>query len=137
MSAIESSSVKVSTLADGTLRLVVDIEPCHAQAAFAMFGAPGTAVALAALKPMHQVRAEQEKAKGGPLSQWLAIRCNEGHFQQWLGVRCTDDAATHVRDICEVESRAEIDSNPVAEQRFQKLIRGPYAKHCVVTGVTA
>lgn len=52
MSVIEATFVKVAgTLADGTLRLVVDVEPRNAQAAFALFNSPGTAMALAALKP--------------------------------------------------------------------------------------
>jgi hypothetical protein len=52
MSAIEATFVKVAgTLADGTLRLVVDVEPRNAQAAFALFNSPGTAMALAALVP--------------------------------------------------------------------------------------
>jgi hypothetical protein len=52
MSVIEATFVKVAgTLADGTLRLVVDVEPRNAQAAFALFNSPGTAMALAALIP--------------------------------------------------------------------------------------
>ena len=47
---IEGASVSIKTMADGTLRLTVDIEPRNAQAAFALFGAPGRAMALAALK---------------------------------------------------------------------------------------
>jgi hypothetical protein len=47
--AIQGATARISTLADGTLRLTVDIEPRDAQAAFRLFGSPGTAVALAAL----------------------------------------------------------------------------------------
>lgn len=47
--AIAGATARISTLADGTLRLIVDIEPRDAQAAFRLFGSPGTAVALAAL----------------------------------------------------------------------------------------
>lgn len=48
---IEGATARVSTLADGTLRVTVDVEPRDAQNAFLLFGVPGTAVALAALKP--------------------------------------------------------------------------------------
>lgn len=48
---IEASSVKCSTLVDGTLRIVVSVEPDKALAAFTLFRSPGTAMALAALKP--------------------------------------------------------------------------------------
>ena len=50
MSAIEATSVKVATLVDGTLRVTFDIEPRHARDAFALFGAPGSEMALAALR---------------------------------------------------------------------------------------
>jgi hypothetical protein len=48
---VQGATARISTLADGTLRLIVDIEPRDAQAAFRLFGSPGTAVAIAALKP--------------------------------------------------------------------------------------
>lgn len=47
MSAILATSGAIRSLVDGTLRLTVDIEPSDAQAAFALFGRPGTSVALA------------------------------------------------------------------------------------------
>lgn len=47
---IPASSVKCQTLADGTLRIVVEIEPAQALAAFTLFRSPGTPMALAALK---------------------------------------------------------------------------------------
>lgn len=49
MTVIAASSVNVKTMADDTLRLTVDIEPRHAQEAFAMFGSRGTPLALARL----------------------------------------------------------------------------------------
>lgn len=48
---VEASSVRLSTLVDGTLRLVVEIEPAKAVDAFRLFREPGTPMALAALKP--------------------------------------------------------------------------------------
>lgn len=53
-SVIEGSTVRVQTTSDGTLRIQIDIEPRDAQKAFRLFGSPGTAVALAALKPQWQ-----------------------------------------------------------------------------------
>lgn len=135
MSAIEAASVGVRTMADGTLRLSLDIEPRHAQAAFALFGAPGTPMALAALKP---ASSKPEAPKGGPLAQWVAMRCKEPHFLAWLygqhkeqwatteGESAEDVAANLVRALCGVESRAELDSNPDAAATLHKLIREPY-----------
>ena len=45
--AVSGSTTTIKTMADGTLRVSVDIEPRHAQTAFTLFGAPGTPVALA------------------------------------------------------------------------------------------
>ena len=139
MSAIEASSVRVSTLADGTLRLSVDIEPMHAQAAFALFGKPGQPLALAALKPASSAPAP-EQPKGGTLAQWVAMRCQEAAFQRWLqdtfpqqwqdahGTKPVEWAASVVRAVCAVESRAELDSDKFAASRLHALIREPYNK---------
>lgn len=135
MSAIEAASVGVRTMADGTLRLSLDIEPRHAQAAFALFGAPGTPMALAALKP---ASSKPEAPKGGPLAEWVALRCKDVQFLNWLAYRypelwdsskCTlvePKGADVVRRLCGVESRAELDSNPDAAAKLHKLIREPY-----------
>ena len=122
-------------MADGTLRLSLDIEPRHAQAAFALFGAPGTPMALAALKP---AGSKPEAPKGGPLAQWVAMRCKEPNFLAWLygrykaqwsateGESSEEVAANLVRALCGVESRAELDSNPEAAAKLHQLIRKPY-----------
>lgn len=49
--AIMATTGKLSTLADGTLRIVVEIPPGHAKDAFSLFSAPGTPVALARIAP--------------------------------------------------------------------------------------
>lgn len=49
MDAIEFSTVRLQTMADGTLRISVDIEPRFAQSAFTLFGAPGLRGAMARL----------------------------------------------------------------------------------------
>lgn len=139
MSAIEASSVGVKTMADGTLRLSVDIEPMHAQAAFALFGKPGQPLALAALKPASSAPAP-EQPKGGTLAQWAAVRCQDADFQAWLyseyrakwveteGASPEVVAANVLRSVCGIESRAELDSDPEAAARFHRLIRKPYSE---------
>jgi hypothetical protein len=142
MSAIEASTVRLQTMADGTLRIVCDIEPRHAQDGFRLFGAPGTPIALARLLTVVE---KPEKPKGGEISKWLGMRCNELEFQLWLSdtylEACeevthafqagsgADRAACVVRMICGVDSRADIDHNPEARERFERMIRGPWSKH--------
>ncbi len=144
MSAIEASSVGVKTMADGTLRLSVDIEPRFARDAFALFGSPGTPIALAALKTAAQETKTETKPprRSKPIAEWLAMRCREQAFRSWVGkhygsIVSEDLAADWCRRQCKVESRGDIDGSPEAEERFQRLIRGPWSKHCIATGVTA
>jgi len=141
MMAVEASSVRVSTMADGTLRIVCDIEPRHAQAAFALFGSPGTALAIAALVPEHKRAPDPEPIKGGEIARWLGIRCGEAEFAQWLadtwskqfaeahGSSPREWAASVIRAVCCVESRAEFDNDIEAERRFHKRIREPWVAH--------
>jgi len=142
MTVIEASSVRCKTLADGSLDVTLRIEPRDAVAAFTLLSAPGTPVALAALKTARQVQAEPERAKGGSAAKWIGMRCQEPAFQDWLeatfpnkrgaGVEeaPSDRAAAIVRAVCCVNSRAEIDNNKDAFQRFDRIIRQPWAAFC-------
>lgn len=146
MSVIEASSVRLQTMADGTLRITCDVEPRFARDAFALFGAPGVPMALAALKSATH---EPEKPKGGLLSQWAAMRCQEPAFQQWLqdtkweawyaaeGETDTEKAASVIRAVCKIDSRARLDSDERSQALFSQHIRGPWQKHCIATGATA
>lgn len=127
MTVIEASSVKFSTMADGTLRLVCDIEPRNAQAAFTLFAAPGTPMALAALKAPKPEAETNHK----PIARWLAIRCGDPAFQRWSVSRgskaATDSgAADWCRSVCKVASRGLIDGNHEAEELFKTQIQGPW-----------
>jgi hypothetical protein len=124
---IEAASVSVKTMADGTLRLSVDIEPRHAREAFGLFGSPGTPMALAALKPAAAVVDEPEKPKGGPLAKDAAIICGTHDFQRFarhMGHAASEDGASDlVRQYCGVDSRAYLDHLPDAARKFATLMR--------------
>jgi hypothetical protein len=140
MSAIEAVSRNVKTMADGTLRLTVDISPVHAQDAFSMFGMPDVPLALARLNIQastsiaQQETIEADKPKGGFLSQWLALRCKEPAFWEFIAkksfgpVGSEDECNATVKLFLEIESKAEIDNDKMAEERFHKMIRLPYAE---------
>lgn len=138
MSVIEAAAVSVKTMADNTLRLTVDIEPRHAKAAFALFGERGTALALAALKSAPEPEAAPaEPLKGGELSKWAALRCQDPAFRAWLRGQgsarqdwnTTDGAADTIRAICHITSRAELDHNKAAAAIFNERIRRPWQEH--------
>jgi hypothetical protein len=139
MSAIEGVSVRVATLVDGTLRLTVDIEPRHAHAAFILFGAPHTPLAISALltdsQRAYKAEAERTKesencVKGGPWAQWLALRCKELAFQAWLGCEGEAETSEQARVLCACTSRAEIDGTPEVLDNFKRTILEPWREYC-------
>lgn len=132
----------------------MDVEPRHAQAAFALFGAPGTPMALAALKINGAAREDEParpetartpsdaapplkegpKRTTGPICQWLVMRAKEPEFREWLTLRgdfagpLDEAGAAQVqRDWCSVESRAEIDGNRKAEALWKVHFQEPWA----------
>jgi hypothetical protein len=142
MTAIEATSVRVQTMADDTLRLVVDIEPRFANQAFQLFGKAGQAIALAALKraPSEPVPKAEERPFRGELCRWTAIRCEEPAFAAWLesaypaiwaehfpGLPANEAAAECVRNLCGVASRRELDTNEAAAALLHSNVRKPYA----------
>lgn len=79
---VAGSTTTVKTMADGTLRVSVDVEPRHAQAAFAMFGAPGTPVALARLTAaaaVTEMRQAQQEV-GNDYGHHYAVLYKRGWF---------------------------------------------------------
>jgi hypothetical protein len=94
MTAILATSGAIRSLVDGTLRLTVDIEPKDAQEAFALFGRPGSPVALARIsneaavehdrKSQAQPPAEPLERKPLSLASKVAITCAEKSFWAFL-----------------------------------------------------
>lgn len=60
---------------------------------------------------------------------WTVLRCQERDFQQFLGVDNETAAAQRVKEVCEVRSRAELDRDPAAEQRWSERIRKAYLQY--------
>lgn len=160
MTVIEASTVKCATLVDGTLRMTLDIEPQHALAAFQLFGAPGRAVALAALKDARaaieenrptypeprtvriarQISEQQREAAQanwhalGTLCKTAVMWCNTPEFQEWLGVDNAQDAGERVKTICQINSRKELDTSCAAAANFRQHVIAPYQKYMVARG---
>lgn len=152
MSAIPASSVSLKTMADGTLRISFDIEPAQAQDAFRLFAAPGTQVAIAALRAgsfLEQIPDAGIPASGliPPDSRELKPRphmgdvcyrtvqwCADASFWAWIntmaapgrGVYSAAQAKAWVCFVCGVESRKELDTNNEANKAWHRLIREPY-----------
>lgn len=84
-----------------------------------------------------------EKPKGGALARLAGQWCSNPMFWEWLETdphNCAPSAqgaARCVYDLCEIESRVELDHNPAAQEKFHRLIRGPFQKYMLSRGVTA
>lgn len=80
-----------------------------------------------------------ERPKGGPLAKLAGQWCADVRFQNWIGTMYgnisegsnpSEAVARDVLcDVCRIESRAELDHDAQARQRFNEYIREPYRKH--------
>jgi hypothetical protein len=137
---IQATSVAVKTMADGTLRLSVDINPTEANKAFGLFGMPGAPLVLARLNTKAGIVQAQNETiiKGGFMSNWLAMRCKESDFHSFLDYKYYDNSGmVHNQEVAEetvksllgIESKKEVDNNIEAEEKFHRLIRLPYSEY--------
>lgn len=67
MSAIAATSYTSRVLVDGTLAMVIHIDPAQRDAAMRMFGAPGTAMGIAALVRVSQICRDTKTGQPGLL----------------------------------------------------------------------
>lgn len=130
---IEAAAMRCRTMADGSLRIECEIEPRSAQAAFALFGMPGAPMAIAALKVGHAKKSDEpnepiDSQKGGPLAKLAGMWCQSKDFQEWLGVPTPAEARLFILEECEIDSRAELDHNQFAAERFHRCVREPYSR---------
>lgn len=136
--AVQGTTTTIKTLADGTFRVSIDIEPRFAQTAFALFGTPGTPIAIARLSPDAALRSAQQdtidSVKGGVLAKLAGQFCVDLNFQAWLRdkknyfpqPRNALEAAEIIRQTCRIDSRAELDHNAAAAEIFHTQFRVPY-----------
>lgn len=134
--AVSGSTTTIKTMADGTLRVSIDIEPRHAQAAFTLFGAPGTPVALARLTPeaaVAEMRRDQQVA-GNDYGHHYAVLYKRGWFHNpkviaGFGVDTNlppDERIEAIKQRIYVE--AQIDSLTELEPHF-------FVRVCALVGV--
>ena len=131
---IEASSAGVKDMADGSLRITFEFEPRHAAEAFALFGPRGRAVAIAALKDGAAKVAEPEKPKGGEWAKLAGMWCADPDFHAFLNQTYPEDdhvenaehAAMAIRSYCGIDSRAQLDADPLALEMFNTFFRTPF-----------
>jgi hypothetical protein len=156
--AVIGTFVKVQTMADGTPRIVIDLQ-CSLSEIAALGLVPGVPFAIARLeksasvttpaeespseaKPEEKKQPQAEVHSNNTNSRWVALRCKEPVFWDFLSsqvgsfgyVKSEEEAAQVVRVACNVDSRSKLDTDPEAEQRFHEIIRKPYIKFVQALG---
>ena len=137
---LEAAAMRCRTMADGSLRIECEIEPRHAQAAFALFGMPGAPMAITALKVGYAMKSDETieepngPPKGGPLAKLAGMWCQSPDFQEWLEVSTPTEAKLFILEECGIDSRAELDHHQIAADIFHKNIREPYSEWLKETG---
>ena len=136
MNAIAGTHRTYSLLADGTLRIKIDIEPRHVAQFHAMFPGCDLPVALAPLvygipeasepEPIPEAQLEVEKPKGGNLARLAGTLCKNPAFQEMLNASDDESAAQIVREVCGIESRSELDHDDAAAEIFHERFRKPF-----------
>lgn len=147
ISALQAASAGVKDMADGSLRITIEFEPRYAKDAFALFGARGTQLAVAALRDgsfleQTPVQAAPVADMGNPITRprmgdacyRTVMWCADGLFWAFLNDRYARDgsvtdakeAADVVRRVCGITSRKELDTNNDANKAWHRLIREPY-----------
>lgn len=80
---------------------------------------------------------EPAKPQGGALAKLAGMWCGSADFLDFLNnlaengrprVLNAEEAATRVREICDITSRAELDNDVAAAARFHQRIRLPYIR---------
>lgn len=165
MSVIAGTRRSMKELADGTIRVQIDIDPRFKTEFMAAFSVIDMPVAIAPLvadferKEDAPIQAANHtegalemvgRPKGGALAKLAGQWCNLGSFFNWirpvydrkLGGNgsafgdwdsdevCASEFCRHaVLVMCDIDSRAMLDHDPIAAEKFHRLIRLPYAAY--------
>jgi len=131
MHAISGTRRAMKEMADGTIRVQVDIDPSCRGAFLSLFPNIDMPVALAPLvadfeqqKPDAGIPAS--RPKGGELARLAALLCQNAEFLAWQNLSNESNARAFICLACGVESRADLDNNPEAAVLFHENIRKPF-----------
>lgn len=127
-SAISASLVDVRNVAQHKcVRLEIHVPVEQAALVMQAFGWPTMAdpvpVAIARLDPEKAQEPEKERRDFSELrpSQRAALLCKTVAFQKFYGLSDEDQMAKRLREICEIESRSELDTNKQARRAFEYI----------------
>jgi hypothetical protein len=141
MTALYGTFVRLQTMADGGVRLVLDLG-CSLADIAALNLIPGAAFGLARITGESTIAPIEDqpvpKTKSGPLCRLACTLCASEDFQAYhneirlrhsgieYGGSNEGDCKQYILGICGVYSRKELDGNPSIENRFHQKIRIPF-----------
>ncbi len=99
----------------------------------------------AVARPGPGIPPAKEREPLGTLCYRSVRQCEQAEFWAWANstthggifwhCKTAKDAGDFVREICEVKSRKEFDTDKQARERYLSLIHGPYMKWLTARGV--
>jgi hypothetical protein len=129
MTALYGTFVRLQTMADGGVRLVLDLG-CSLADIAALNLMPGAAFGLARItgeSTILPIAVEpEEKNIFRPLCRLACIFCQDPLFQEWADVLDEEGAKEFILNICNVISRKHIDGSPDASGAFLLHVRKPF-----------
>ncbi len=128
MTAISGTRRSYKEMADGTIRVQIDIDPSCRDQFLDSFRQIDMPIALAPLVADFEKLPAAERPKGGDLAKLAGQLCNNHQFQHMIGVHSSEDAAQEIRSVCGIESRAELDHNQEAANLFHLEFRIPFVE---------
>jgi len=115
-------------LVDGTIRVQIDIDPMYRAQFLKLFPSIDMPIALAPLMIEPTPEAKPAFAQVSH-KQVAAMLCKDSEFWEFWGEQkgaspeTEDDAAISLRDWLGVKSRADIDTNAQAAEKFTRLVK--------------
>jgi hypothetical protein len=129
MTAISGTRRAMKEMADGTIRVQVDIDPACRGDFLKLFPSIDMPVALAPLVANFEQQPKEPEQKGGELAKLAGIFCQQPEFWEFCGGLGSAEAARDwILQICDIKSRRELDHNVVAAHIFHQHIRKPYVE---------
>lgn len=129
MTALYGTFVRLQTMADGGVRLVLDLG-CSLADIAALNLMPGAAFGLARItgeSTIAPIAVEPEiKNISGPLCRLACALCADSWFQKWANVKNEEEAKTFILRKCFIDSRKDLDDHIDAANDFHARIRKPF-----------
>lgn len=109
-------------------------EPPGMYVVMAQIGEDGKPVNIAARARLERARLKSKWKKGGPRSKHAARLCQDPDFAHYVMLKLKrqsiseEEVAEWVRKECGIDSRAQLDHDPQALERFEERVMSPYLR---------